>query len=361
MSSTASAAKSATSESIAPSRILVTGGAGFIGSHVVRLIRERYPHAAVRILHLPHERLNNLDGMAGLELMAGDVTVPADCERAVAGCDVVFHLAAVYAFWLRDMSIMQRVNVGGSRNLLQACRDAGVRRVVYTSSVVRFCGQGLDVESTESSPFSYHGHLYSESKLASHKLAEEFAAQGLDVVIVCPVPPMGPGDIGPTPTGRLITDIFQLPIPLAVHTRINIIDVRDCAMGHLLALERGRTGESYILGAENYTHAQIMSHVLALCGIARRPLTFRPVLLYPYAWLLKTLADLTGKPPMLTPSEIDQARLGLVCSADKARRELGLTARPIEETLRDALAWFVANGYIRDSRVTERFRLLATD
>lgn len=335
---------------IPPKRILLTGGAGFIGSNVVRILRERYPQTKLRVLHLPRENLKNLEGMGDVERMAGDVTRPADCARAVEGCDAVFHLAAIYALWLPDMSVMHRVNVEGTRNLLAACRDAGVQRVVYTSSAVCFCGQGLDVVSTERSPFSYQGHEYSVSKHESHRVAEQFAREGLDVVIVCPVAPLGPGDVGPTPTGRMITDLFTIPLPLAVKSRINFIDVRDCAMGHVLALEKGRSGESYILGAENYTYRDMLQRVLRICGVSQRVYELPAVLLYPLAHGMQAWAGWTKKAPLVTPAEIDQARKGLVCSADKARRELGLTTRSLDETLRDALAWFVQHGYITDAR-----------
>jgi len=339
-----------------PARILLTGGAGFIGSNVVRILRERYPQTQLRVLHLPRENLLNLEGLDDVERMAGDITRPDDCARAVAGCEVVFHLAAIYALWLPDMSVMQRVNVDGTRNLLNACRDAGVRRVVYTSSAVCFCGQGLAIESDERSAFSYQGHAYSVSKWESHQVAEAFARQGLDVVIVCPVAPLGPGDVGPTPTGRMITDIFSLPLPLAVTSRLNFVDVRDCAMGHVLALERGRSGESYILGGENYTYRELLQRVLRLCGLNTRVYELPATLLYPLAHGLQAWAGLSGKAPLLTPAEVDQARKGLVCSAAKARRELGLAVRPLDDTLRDALAWFVRHGYITDARVVARFR-----
>ncbi len=334
-------------EFVAPQRILLTGGAGFIGSNLVKVLRDRYPQAKLRILHLPKENLINLKGMDDLELMAGDITKPDDCARAAAGCDVVFHLAAIYAFWLPDMSVMHRVNIEGTRNVLTACRDAGVKRVVYTSSAVCFCGQGADIESTEESPFSYPSHEYSLSKWKSHQVAMEFARQGLDIVIVCPVAPMGPGDVGPTPTGRMITGVFEVPIPVAVRSRINIIDVRDCAMGHVLALERGRSGESYILGADNHTYSELVGRVLRLSGRSGKAIEFPPMIMYPLAHLMKKVADWTGKAPLMTPADLDQAERGLVCTARKAREELGLVTRPLDESLRDALEWFVANGYIK--------------
>ncbi|MFP5440528.1 MAG: NAD-dependent epimerase/dehydratase family protein [Gammaproteobacteria bacterium] len=333
-----------------PQQILVTGGAGFIGASVVRKLRERYPQARIRVMHLPQENLQNLAGMTGIELVSGDVTEPAQVDAAVVGCDVVFHLAAIYAVWLPDMSLMRRVNVDGTRNVLSACERHGVRRVVYTSSAVCFCGQGLDVVSTEESPFSMRGQAYAESKHASHRVAETFAKRGLDVVIVCPVGPFGPGDVAPTPTGRIILEIFGMPWPVALRSRMNLIDVRDCAMGHVLALERGRSGESYLLGGENYTHAEVVSRVLALCGDHRRVLEVPPAAFMPVAAALTFAARFTRKPPFVTPSDLQQARNGLVCDAAKARRELGLTTRPLDDTLRDALAWFVQHGYITDAR-----------
>lgn len=335
-----------------PARILLTGGAGFIGSNVVRILRQRYPQAKLRVMHLPGENLENLAGMDDVERMAGDITRPEDCDRAVAGRDVVFHLAAIYALWLPDMSLMHRVNVDGTRNILAACVKHGVRRVVYTSSAVCYCGHGLDVESTEKSSFSYHDHPYSVSKWEAHKVAETFALDGLDLVIVCPAAPLGPGDIGPTPTGRMITDVFTLPVPLAVKSRLNFIDVRDCAMGHVLALEKGRTGQSYLLGGNNYTYSDMLRRVLRICGHPQRVIELPAPLLYPIAHLMEFWANRTRKPPLVTPAEVDQARKGLVCNAAKARAELGLSVRPLDETLRDAVAWFVAHGYITDARAT---------
>lgn len=339
-----------------PVRILLTGGAGFIGSNVVKILRERYPETKLRVLHLPKENLLNLKGMNDVELMAGDITKAEDVEHAVSGCDVVFHLAAIYAFWLPDMSAMHRVNVEGTRVVLEECLRQKVQRVVYTSSAVCFSGEGLDIVSTEQSPFSMQNQVYAVSKHDSHRVAEEYARRGLDVVIVCPVVPMGPGDVGPTPSGRMITDIFSLPVPLAVRSELNMIDVRDCAMGHVLALEKGRTGESYILGGENYTYADMLRRVLRICGINRRVWELPPEAMRPLAHAMVYATRFTKKSPLLTPAEIDSAKRGLVCDAGKARRELGLTVRPLEQTLRDALIWFVANGYITEPAVVERFQ-----
>ncbi|MDO8268481.1 MAG: NAD-dependent epimerase/dehydratase family protein [Moraxellaceae bacterium] len=343
---------SAFSPDQSPRQILVTGGAGFIGSNVVRVIRRRYPAAKVRVLHLPKENMLNLKDVDGLELMSGDLLNPQDVSRAVKGCDVVFHLAAIYALWLPDMSLMDRVNVDGSRLVLEECVKQGVKRVVYTSSFAVFAGQGLDTACTERSSFALSESHYSRTKYESHKLAESYARKGLDVVIVCPACPVGPGDVGPTPTGKIITEMFRTPVALALRTEANYIDVRDCAMGHVLALEKGRTGESYILGGENFTHEDIVRRCMRLTGLKRRLFVLPPDALKPAAVLATLLANITKKAPFTTPVEIEVTKKGLIGDASKARRELGLTVRPIEETLRDSIAWFVQHGYITDGAVT---------
>ncbi|HET8707342.1 MAG TPA: NAD-dependent epimerase/dehydratase family protein, partial [Pseudomonadales bacterium] len=319
---------------VTPRKILVTGGAGFIGSHVVKTLLARYPGVAIRVLHLPKENLLNLQGV-NVELMAGDITQPADCQRAVDGCDVVFHLAAVYALWLPDMNLMDRVNVEGTRNLLEACLQQQVTRVVYTSSFAVFAGQGLDTACTEQSDFALGFSHYSRTKYESHKLAKSYLTKGLDIVVVCPTCPLGPGDVGPTPTGRVIADAFKLPFMFSVYTDSNYVDVRDCALGHVLALEKGRTGESYILGGENYTHPDLIHRIQRITKIKRPLITIKPDLLKPMAHLATFAAQFTKQAPFTTPVEIEIVKRGLVADATKARRELGLPTRPIEETLRD--------------------------
>lgn len=342
-----------------PKQILLTGGAGFIGSNIVKILQHRYPATKLRILHLPKENLLNLKGLKDLELMAGDITNADDVARAVSGCDVVFHLAAIYALWLPDMSLMDRINVGGTRLVLGECLKQKVKRVVYTSSMVCFIGQGVDKVSDETSPFSMDNMVYARSKYDSHIIAENYAKKGLDVVIACPAMPMGPGDVGPTPTGRMVMDIFRFPIPLSVDSEVNIIDVRDCAMGHILALEKGRTGESYILGGENYTYSDILRRVLRICGLKNRILNLPEFALRGVAIAMTTSARFTKIPPLLTPSEIDVAKKGAIANAAKARNELGLTVRPLEQTLHDSLEWFVQNGYISRAAVVKRFKKAA--
>ena len=332
-----------------PRQILVTGGAGFIGSHVVKTLRARYPQAKLRVLHLPKENLFNLRDVDGVELMAGDVTRQADVVRAVAGCDVVFHLAAIYALWLPDLSMMDRVNVEGTRRVLQACLDAGVKRVVHTSSIAVFAGQGEGNSATEESPFRFWESAYCRSKYDSHVLARKYVKLGLDVVIVCPAMPIGPGDVGPTPTGRIITEAFKSPLLIAMDTGPGCyIDVRDCAMGHVLALEKGRSGESYILGGQNYDHHEIMMRLALMTGMNKRIVPMSLTALKPLTVLATWLADhVTHKAPFFTPVEVEVTRKGLKCDATKARQELGLVVRPVDLSIRDAVKWFTENGYIR--------------
>jgi dihydroflavonol-4-reductase len=345
----------------APQRVLVTGGAGFIGSHVVRALLARYPNANVWVMHLPKDNLINLNGLA-IETCLGDVTNPDDVARAVSGCDTVFHLAAVYALWLPDMSVMQRVNIEGTRNVMEACLNAGVKRVIHTSSFACFAGQGLDTACTERSPFALDYSYYSRTKFESQQLVEGYARQrGLDVVIVNPTCPIGPGDYGPTPTGRLLVDAFDTPVMVGLRTEYNYVDVRDCALGHLLAYEKGRTGESYILGGENFTHSDMMRRVLRITGLKRPLVTVPPDVLKPLAWTWVRLAErgLLAKTPFTTPVELDISNAGLIADASKARRELGLPTRPVEESIRDALAWFGQHGYLQDQAAIDRVAQLA--
>lgn len=337
-----------------PQKILVTGGAGFIGSHVVRALLATYD-APVRVMHLPRENLLNLEGL-DIELFPGDLTNPEQVAAAVEGCDVVFHLAAVYALWLPDMSLMQRVNVDGANNLFRTCLAKGVKRVVYTSSFACYAGQGLDTACTEESPFALQESYYSRTKYEAHKLAEAYARKGLDIVIVCPTCPIGPGDVGPTPTGRVLMEAFNSPVLMGIETESNYIDVRDCATGHILALEKGRTGESYILGGENYTHPDVVRRLLRITGLRRRVVVVKPEWLRPMAKLGVWLAEhVTHKAPFTTEVELEIARKGLVADAGKARRELGLKVRPLEESIHDALAWFVEHGYITEPELVQRF------
>ncbi len=325
-------------------RCLVTGAAWFIGSHVVRALLD--DGHRVRALHLPREDLTNLEGLAA-ERFAGDVTDEARMAEAMRDIDWVFHLAAIYALWLPEPARMFRVNVDGTRVVLAAAERARVARVVHTSSIARFGGQGLARAATEASPFALGVEPYARSKAEAHAIAEDFARRGLDVVIVAPTGPIGPGDIGPTPTGRLLLTSATLPIAVVTKSSSCFGDVRDMARAHVLAAERGRKGESYLLGARDASLRELAHLAHAALG-RRRPVIEVPI---PLARLgaraaLAWTQRVSHRAPLVTPAAVEVSALGLRASCDKARRELGAPTRPLEESVRDALGWWSCHGHL---------------
>jgi dihydroflavonol-4-reductase len=330
--------------------VLVTGAGGFIGSHVVR--QSLAAGHRVRALHLPGENLANLAGL-DVELIPGDVRDRACLERAVADCERVFHLAAVYALWLPRPQTMWEVNVDGTRNVLEAARQARVDRVVVTSSIAVFGGQGLGQQASEKSPFrlAQTGDLYSLTKYESHRVAEEYADRGLHVSIVAPTGPLGPGDIAPTPTGRLLLSALNLPFAITTKSMTNVVDVRDVAQGHLLAAERGRPGESYLLGSDDLSFSDLVRRFLVLAGSQKRIIEVPyPLLELAGRSLLAYSRLISQRPPLLTPAGVRIAKLGLRADCSKARRELGLRTRPLDETISDAIAYFAKRGLIGSKR-----------
>jgi dihydroflavonol-4-reductase len=334
-------------------KALVTGAAGFIGAHVVRALVG--DGVAVRALHLPSDDLRNLSGL-DVERIAGDVTDATAMRAAVAGCDWVFHLAAIYALWTRNRERLWTVNVDGTRTVLAAARDAGVARVVFTSSIARFGGQGRGVRATEESPFALGptGDLYSRSKAVAHEVARNFAAEGLDVVLVAPTGPVGPGDVGPTPTGRLLLTAATLPVTVVADSATNFADVRDIARGHVLAARHGRSGESYLLGHQDLTLRELAALAHEVLGV-RRPIVVAPF------WAARAaataalaVADRVGRPPLLTPAAVAIAALELRADCQKAVRELGLPQTPLATALRDAFAWWTREGYLAGNYAVRR-------
>jgi len=326
-------------------KALVTGSAGFIGSNVVRTLLE--DGHDVRALHLPNEDLRNLRGL-DVERVRGDVTDVAGMREAVRGCEVVFHLAAVYALWTKDADIMHRVNVKGTENVLDAARAEGVRRVVHTSSIARFGGQGPRARATEDSAFALGvtGDRYSRSKADAHEVAVR-AARTQDVVIVAPCGPIGPGDAGPTPTGRLLLSAVKMPVALVADTTTNFADVRDMARGHVLAASIGKRGETYLLGCRDVSLAEIAKMALDALGTKKRIVVAPFLAASVVARGLQLVADrLTRRPPLFTPQAVRIAKLGLRADCTKAVRELGMPQSPIERAVADAMAWFAREGYL---------------
>lgn len=319
--------------------VLVTGASGFLGWHVARVLVEHgYP---VRALVRTASRIDELD----VERVTGDLRDPASLARAAAGCALVFHVAADYRLWAKDPDELYRSNVDGTRNLLTAARQAGVERVVYTSTVgcIGVPHGGIGNEDMPVSLADMAGD-YKRSKFLAEQVALEFAGGGLPVVIVNPTAPVGDHDVKPTPTGQMVVDFLNGHMPAFIDTGLNVVDVRDTAAGHLLACEKGRVGERYILGSENLTLAQILQKLAAITG--RKAPTVR--LPYAVAWCAGACstawAGVTGRPPRVPLDAVRMARKKMWVTHEKARRELGFAPRPAEAALARAVEWFTGAG-----------------
>jgi dihydroflavonol-4-reductase len=328
-----------------PDLSLVTGATGLVGSAVVRaLLRTR---RRVRVLARPNSNRRNLADLA-VEVAEGSLEDIGSLARAVAGCRFVYHVAADYRIWVPDPAPMFRANVQGTRDLLTAAVEAGVERVVYTSSVATLglVPGGSADETTPSTAEDMIGP-YKRSKFEAEEVAREFVRERrLPVVIVNPSTPVGPGDIKPTPTGRLIVEAARGQMPAFVDTGLNIVHVDDVAAGHLAAAEKGRIGERYILGGENMSLAQILAAVSRQVG--RRPPRLRlpHTVLLPVAFGAEVAARLTGREPFVTLDGVRMSRKKMYFTSDKASRELGYKPRPACEAIADAVGWFKANGYL---------------
>lgn len=347
------------------SKIFVTGGAGFIGSHVVKLLLQR--SYQVKVLHLPNEKLDNLaDVREQIELQTGDITEYSQVIAAMKGCDQVIHLAAVYALWLPDQELMRRVNVQGTENILRAAKELSLGRVVCTSSIARFGGQGCDVygkvkSGTENSPFALAAtkSVYAITKAEGHEVAVNAAKAGQDVVICAPTGPVGPGDIGPTPTGKLMLTVATLPLLATPDTVTNFGDVRDIALGHVLALEKGKTGETYLLGHQNVSALELARLTMDILQIKKTviPVPFKLAKIGGYLALWFT-QYVSRRPPLITPEAVAISELHLAVDCLKAVKELGLPQTDIKTSLTDALIWFANNGYIKNKSLLKKIGLL---
>ena len=332
-------------------RAFVTGATGFLGSHVARVLAEQ--GAELRLLVRPTSALRNLEGLHA-DRVVGDLRDSAPLEKALAGCDVVFHVAADYRLWVRDPDAMYRSNVEGTRSVLEAARKQGVRRVVYTSSVATmgFTSNHAAVEmcsADEQSPVSLTDMIgpYKRSKFMAEQVAVAAAKSGVDVVIVNPSTPIGERDIKPTPTGRIVVDFLKRKFPAYMETGLNLVDATECARGHVQALEKGRSGERYILGGENLTLKEILDRLAAITGLPS------PTVKVPYAVALAggifyemVSGRLLGREPRATIDEVRMARKMMFVSSAKAERELGWRPVPVDDALRRSVEWFRANGYV---------------
>jgi dihydroflavonol-4-reductase len=320
---------------------LVTGASGFLGWHVAHLLAERGHR--VRALCRPTSQLRELD----VERVAGDLRDPDSLRRAVESCELVFHVAADYRLWSKDPAELYSSNVEGTRNVLDAAARAGVERVVYTSTV-GCIGMPEGRSGDEQTPVSIAdmaGH-YKRSKWLAEQVALEKAAAGLPVVIVNPTAPVGDHDWKPTPTGKIIVDFLSGKLPAFVDTGLNLVDARDTAIGHLLAAEKGRSGERYILGSENFTLEQILGRLSALSGKPAPTIKIPYPIAYAAGAITTAFAQVTGKPPLAPLEGVRMARKKMFVTHAKAARELGFASGPVEDALRRAIDWFRANGYV---------------
>lgn len=327
-------------------RVLVTGATGFVGSHVAQLLSAH--GADLRLLVRPSSRTENIACLKA-DLVTGDLRDPDSLRGAIQGCDYVFHVAADYRLWVPDPQEMYRSNVEGTRSIIRAAQESGVRRVIYTSSVatVGFTTSGhIANEGSPVSLLDMVGH-YKRSKFMAEEIALAAGRSGANVVVVNPTTPVGEQDIKPTPTGRIIVDFLKRKFPAYVDTGLNLADVREIARGHLLAMENAKPGERYILGGENLTLKEILDKLAAITGLPS------PRVRVPHALALGFAAVdqfLTGvvlrKEPRAT---IDAVRMGykkMFASSQKAERDLGYKIVPVESALRLAIDWFRAHGYV---------------
>lgn len=323
----------------------VTGGTGFVGANLVRLLLQA--GYRVRALVRPSSRLDNLQHL-NVERVQGDLNDP-DLGQKMAGCQALFHVAAHYSLWQRDRDLLYQNNVLGTRNVLAAARQAGVERTVYTSSVaaIGVRADGVAADETYQSPVEKLIGHYKKSKYWAEQEAHQAVQAGQDVVIVNPTSPIGAWDIKPTPTGDLIRRFLRRQMPAYVNTGLNLIDVQDVALGHLLALQHGKTGERYILGHQNLTLKQILDRLSQLTGLAAPNLAVPAWLPLSVAWVDERVLAPLGKLPSVPLDGVKMSTQVMFYDAAKAVRELGLPQSPIDPALQSAIDWFAAREKLR--------------
>ncbi|MBD2276817.1 hopanoid-associated sugar epimerase [Aphanizomenon flos-aquae] len=325
-------------------RAFVTGGTGFIGSHVVRsLLQEGYQ---VTALVRPDSNLSNLQGLA-VDIVKGDLNNPNIWEQ-MQGCEYLFHVAAHYSLWQKDRDLLYINNVEGTRNILAAAQKAGIERTVYTSSVAAIgVGKlGQVVDETYQSPVEKLVGDYKKSKFLAEQVAISAVNQGQDIVIVNPSSPIGPLDIKPTPTGEIILRFLRREMPAYVDTGLNFIDVRDVAKGHLLALQKGKSGDRYILGHQNLSLKQLLEQLSQITNLPAPQTSIPAWIPLTVAWVEEKILAPLGKTPTVPIDGVRMAQQPMYYDASKAIRELGLPQSPLNIALKDAVDWFVSNGYV---------------
>ncbi len=331
----------------------VTGASGFIGANLVHELNAR--GHSVKALLRPESDLRGLKG-ANFEKISGDISDPALLKTAMRGCDWCFHVAASYHLWLRDYQPMYAANVDGTRNVLQAAADAGCSRIVYTSTVgcigLPKNNHGEIIPTDEETPVSeaQMSNHYKLSKWKAEVIARELAAKNFPIVIVNPAAPIGPRDVKPTPTGKMVLDFLNRKMPAYLDTGLNLVHVRDVAIGHILAAEKGKVGERYILGNANgnWTMRRQFQILEEITGLPAPKFRVPHSIALIAAHIDEAISNLTGKPPKAPLAGVRMAKYKMYFNPAKAIRELGLPQTPVREALADAVNWFRENGYVKN-------------
>ena len=326
-------------------KVFLTGATGFVGHHVARVLAAE--GADLRLLVRKSSNLENLEGIKG-DTVVGDLLAPESLRTALAGCDAVMHVAADYRLWIRDPAAMYKANVDGTRELLRMAREAGVPRVVYTSSVatMHFRTDGLVInEDTPVSLKDMVGH-YKRSKFLAELEAIKAAEGGQKVMILNPTTPIGPNDAKPTPTGRIFVDFLNGKFPAYMDTGLNLVDVAEVARTHVSALTVGTPGKRYILGGENLTLKQILDKMSAITGIPSPTVEIPFAVAATYAFFEEWITGrIRGKEPRATLEEVRMGRKKMFASSAHAQQELGFRIAPVYPAMRAAIEWFRAHGY----------------
>lgn len=328
-------------------RTFVTGASGFIGSAVVRaLLGSGF---AVRALVRPSSPRTNLEGL-DIEIEEGDMRDPEVVGRAARGARYVLHVAADYRLWARNPQQIMHNNIEGTRVVMEAAKAAGAERIVYTSSVatLKAAEVGRPANETRSLAENEAIGTYKRSKVAAERIVESMIVKHrLPAVIVNPTAPVGPRDVKPTPTGRIIVEAASGRMPAFIDTGLNLVHVDDVAAGHVAAMQHGRIGERYILGGENMTLAEMLARIARLVGRGPPRIRLPRHLIYPLAYAAEAAAHITDREPFVTLDGLRMAKVRMFFTSDKAERELGYKARPVDAAISDAVQWFLQAGYIK--------------
>ncbi|MEM8675175.1 MAG: hopanoid-associated sugar epimerase [Cyanobacteria bacterium P01_G01_bin.67] len=318
-------------------KAFVTGGTGFVGANLIRLLLQK--GYDVRALVRKNSSLNNLKSL-DVEIVTGDLN-SSELTQQMSGCQVLFHVAAQYSLWQADSKLLYRSNILGTRNIFACAQQAGIERTVYTSSVAAI-GVKLDSIANEAyqSPVDKLVGDYKKSKYYAEQEAVKAVQQGQDIVIVNPSTPIGAFDLKPTPTGEIIVRFLQRKMPFYVDTGLNLIDVKDVAQGHILALEKGNTGDRYILGNQNLTFKQLLSKLEQITGLPAPKYTIPYWIPYSVAWLEEKVLAKLGKPPTIALDGVRMSRQKMFYDASKAVNDLGLPQTDIDRAIKDAVQWF---------------------